>query len=676
MKKLMKYLGDYRKESILAPLFKLLEAFFELMVPLVLASIIDRGINANGAGGPDTGHIWRMGLCLLILAAVGLVSSITAQFFAAKAAVGFSAKLRQALFDHIQGLNFTNIDKAGTSTMITRMTSDVNQIQSGVNLVLRLFLRSPIIVFGAMIMAFTIDVKSALVFVVAIPLLAIVVFGIMVWTMPLYKKVQANLDKVLGITRENLTGVRVIRAFHQEEVEEGRFRGFTKALADSQIFVGKISAVMNPVTYVIVNGAIIMLIYIGAIQVNVGNLTQGEVVAIINHMSQILVELVKLANLIITVTKALACADRVAGVFEIQNADQAAAGQTVGGSAERAQLSGAGEKAVSGSEGSSLPGEKAVSGFEGSSLPGEKAAPGFEAAAGEPAQEAPFLQFDHVSLTYAGAGAETLHDIHFSVNKGETIGIIGGTGSGKSSLVNLISGFYPVTGGSLRLEGRDICQISEDELRGMVGMVPQKAVLFKGTIRSNLQWGKPDATEEEMWQAIDTAQAREVVEGKESAPGKKDGLDAAVAQNGKNLSGGQRQRLTIARALVRRPRILILDDSASALDYATDAKLRTALRNLEGGITTFIVSQRASSIRHADKIVVLDDGEMAGIGTHEELLQNCDVYREIYFSQYPGERLKAAGATGGTHPEPGRNRAEGCTERDMAGKGGGNYGFR
>ncbi len=602
MKKLMKYLGDYRKESILAPLFKLLEAFFELMVPLVMASIIDRGINANGAGGPDTGHIWRMGLCLLILAAVGLVSSITAQFFAAKAAVGFSAKLRQALFDHIQELNFTNIDKAGTSTMITRMTSDVNQIQSGVNLVLRLFLRSPIIVFGAMIMAFTIDVKSALVFVVAIPLLAIVVFGIMVWTMPLYKKVQANLDKVLGITRENLTGVRVIRAFHQEEVEVGRFRGFTKALADSQIFVGKISAVMNPVTYVIVNGAIIMLIYIGAIQVNVGNLTQGEVVAIINYMSQILVELVKLANLIITVTKALACADRVAGVFEIQNEGRFAAGPVFGAGS----------------------------------------------TSGEPAQEAPFLQFDHVSLTYAGAGAETLHDIHFSVNKGETVGIIGGTGSGKSSLVNLIPGFYPVTGGSLRLEGRDICQIPEDELRGMVGMVPQKAVLFKGTIRSNLQWGKPDATEEEMWQAIDTAQAREVVEGKESAPGKKDGLDAAVAQNGKNLSGGQRQRLTIARALVRRPRILILDDSASALDYATDAKLRTALRNLEGGITTFIVSQRASSIRYADKIVVLDDGEMAGIGTHEELLQNCDVYREIYFSQYPEERLKAAGATGGT----------------------------
>ncbi len=618
MNRLMKYLSDYKKESVLAPLFKLLEAFFELLVPLVMASIIDRGINAGGASGADTGHIWRMGLWLLALAVIGLVSSITAQFFAAKAAVGFSAKLRQALFDHIQDLDFTNIDKAGTSTMITRMTSDVNQIQSGVNLVLRLFLRSPIIVFGAMIMAFTIDVKSALVFVVAIPLLAVVVFGIMIWTMPLYKKVQANLDKVLGVTRENLTGVRVIRAFHQEEVEEGRFKGFTKALADSQIFVGKISAVMNPVTYVIVNGAIIALIYIGAIQVNVGNLTQGEVVAIINYMSQILVELVKLANLIITVTKALACADRVAGVFEIRNQDRTGAGQT-----------------------------ESISD-------------------GEASGKTPFLKFDHVSLTYAGAGAETLHDIDFTVNKGETIGIIGGTGSGKSSLVNLIPGFYPVTGGALRLEGRDIRRIPEEELRGMVGMVPQKAVLFKGTIRSNLQWGKPDATEEEMWRAIDMAQAREVVEGKRGK------LDAEITQNGKNLSGGQRQRLTIARALVRSPRILILDDSASALDYATDAKLRTAIRNLEGGITTFIVSQRASSIRYADKIVVLDDGEMAGIGTHDELLQNCEVYREIYFSQYPEERLKAAGAE-----SPGSDQTVGDGVRsEKAEEGGESHGIR
>lgn len=581
MGRLMKYLKDYKKESILAPLFKLLEAFFELLVPLVMANIIDKGIADS-----DMGYIGKMGACLFALALVGLLSSVTAQFFAAKAAVGFSTKLRQALFDHIQGLNFTNIDKVGTSTMITRMTSDINQVQSGVNMVLRLFLRSPIIVFGAMIMAFTIDVKSALIFVVAIPLLAIVVFGIMVWTMPLYKKVQAELDRVLGVTRENLTGVRVIRAFHKEEEEAGKFQRYTKALADSQVFVGKISAVMNPVTYVIVNGAIIALIYVGAIQVNVGNLTQGEVIAIINYMSQILVELVKLANLIITITKALACADRVAGVFEIKNEE-------------------------------SLPEVYRVS---------------------EKRKDAPFLEFDHVSLTYAGAGAETLHDMSFVVNRGETVGIIGGTGSGKSSLVNLIPGFYPVTEGAIRLDGTDLKAMPEDELRNRIGMVPQKAVLFKGTIRSNLQWGKPDATEEEMWQAIDVAQAREVVEGKDGK------LDARVAQNGKNLSGGQRQRLTIARALVRKPEILILDDSASALDYATDAKLRAALRELEGNTTTFIVSQRASTIRHADKIIVLDDGEMAGIGTHDELMKDCEVYKEIYYSQYPEERLKAEAA--------------------------------
>lgn len=589
MGRLMKYLKDYKKEAVLAPLFKLLEAFFELLVPLVMANIIDRGIE-----NADMGYIGKMGLCLLALAAVGLLSSVTAQFFAAKAAVGFSTKLRQALFDHIQSLNFTNIDKAGTSTMITRMTSDINQVQSGVNMVLRLFLRSPIIVFGAMIMAFTIDVKSALIFVVAIPLLAIVVFGIMMWTMPLYKKVQANLDRVLGITRENLTGVRVIRAFHKEAEEEDRFKEYTEALAHSQTFVGKISAVMNPVTYIIVNAAVIALIYTGAIQVNIGALTQGEVIAILNYMSQILVELVKLANLIITITKALACADRVASVFEIRNEDTFA---------EKCD-----EKA-----------EKVI----GENANSENAV-------------VPFLEFAHAGLTYAGAGAETLHDINFTVNKGETIGVIGGTGSGKSSLVNLIPGFYPVTEGAVRLEGVELKDIPEEKLRERIGVVPQKAVLFKGTIRSNLQWGKPDATEEEMWQAIDIAQAREVVEGKEGK------LDAKIAQNGKNLSGGQRQRLTIARALVRKPEILILDDSASALDYATDAKLRAALRELEGNTTTFIVSQRASTIRHADKIVVLDDGEMAGIGTHEELLKNCDVYREIYYSQYPEERLKAA----------------------------------
>lgn len=579
MKKLMQYLRDYKRESILAPLFKLLEAFFELLVPLVMTHIIDMGIAHR-----DMGYVVKMGFCLLALAVVGLVSSITAQFFAAKAAVGFSTQLRQALFDHIQELDFTNIDKAGTSTMITRMTSDINQVQSGVNMVLRLFLRSPIIVFGAMIMAFTIDTKSALIFVIAIPLLTVVVFGIMMWTMPLYKKVQSGLDKVLGVTRENLTGVRVIRAFHKETEEEEKFNRYTKALTDSQIFVGKISAVMNPVTYIIVNGAIIVLIYTGAIQVNVGNLTQGEAIAIINYMSQILVELVKLANLIITITKALACADRVASVFEIQNEDIRA---------DRKDTT------------------KSEAGV-------------------------PFLEFEHVSLTYQGAGAEALHDMHFTVEKGETVGIIGGTGSGKTSLVNLIPGFYPATEGSVRLEGRDIRFLSEDTLRNRIGVVPQKAVLFKGTIRSNLQWGNPNAGEEDMWQAINLAQAGEIVEGKDGQ------LDAKIEQNGKNLSGGQRQRLTIARALVRRPEILILDDSASALDYATDAKLRTALRSLEGNTTTFIVSQRASTIRHADKIIVLDDGEIAGIGTHDDLLADCSVYQEIYYSQYPDERKKIA----------------------------------
>lgn len=581
MKRLIMYLKDYKKESILAPLFKLLEAFFELMVPLVMANIIDYGISNR-----NMGYIGKMGLLLLLLGVVGLASSITAQFFAAKAAVGFSTKLRQALFDHIEDLSFTDIDKAGTSTMITRMTSDVNQVQSGINMTLRLFLRSPIIVFGAMIMAFTIDVKCALIFVVAIPLLSVVVFGIILSTIPLYKKVQSKLDQVLGITRENLTGVRVIRAFHQEAKEADRFRENNEALSAMQIFVGKISACMNPVTYIIVNGAIIALIYTGAVQVNIGNLSQGEVVAIINYMNQILVELVKLANLIVTMTKALACADRVASVFEI-GAD---------------------------------------------ATEDEKKVALDNSIAAKVDEKAPFLDFKHVSLTYQGAGAPTLQDMHFTVNRGDTVGIIGGTGSGKTSLVNLIPGFYPATEGEILLEGRDIRTMSDEELRGRIGVVPQKAVLFKGTIRSNLQWGKPDATEEEMWKALELAQASEVVDGK---PGK---LDATVAQNGKNFSGGQRQRLTIARALVRNPEILILDDSASALDYATDAKLRAALRTLEDKTTTFIVSQRASTIRHADKIIVLDDGEIAGMGTHDELLKDCTVYQEIYYSQYPEQR--------------------------------------
>lgn len=580
MKRLLKYLKDYTRESILAPLFKLLEAGFELFVPLVMAKIIDQGI-ANRDGGT----ILRMGLCLVLLASVGLASSVTAQFFAAKAAVGFATRLREALFGHIQSLSFTNMDKAGTSTMITRMTSDVNQVQSGVNMVLRLFLRSPIIVFGAMIMAFTIDVKSALIFVVAIPLLAVIVFGIMLITIPLYKKVQGGLDKVLGITRENLTGVRVIRAFHQEDKETDVFVQENEKLTDIQMFVGKISACMNPFTYIIVNAAIIALIYTGAIKVNLGMLTQGEVIAILNYMSQILVELVKLANLIILTTKAVACADRLAQVLEIP----------------------AGEEARVSEQGVVKPASK-----EG--------------------EQTPFLVFDHVSLTYEGAGESTLKDIHFTVNKGETIGIIGGTGSGKSSLVNLIPAFYPVSEGTIFLEGKNLQEYDKAELRNRMGIVPQKAVLFAGTVRSNLLWGKEDATEEELWQALEIAQAKEIVENKEGK------LDAVIAQNGRNLSGGQRQRLSIARALVRKPEILILDDSASALDYATDAKLRQSIQRIEGGVTTFIVSQRASSIRHADKIIVLDDGEMAGIGTHSELLANCGVYQEIYYSQYPDEK--------------------------------------
>ena len=543
-----------------------------------MANIIDYGISNR-----NMGYIGKMGLLLLLLGVVGLASSITAQFFAAKAAVGFSTKLRQALFDHIEDLSFTDIDKAGTSTMITRMTSDVNQVQSGINMTLRLFLRSPIIVFGAMIMAFTIDVKCALIFVVAIPLLSIVVFGIILSTIPMYKKVQSRLDQVLGITRENLTGVRVIRAFHQEAKEEERFRENNEALSAMQIFVGKISACMNPVTYVIVNGAIIALIYTGAVQVNIGNLSQGEVVAIINYMNQILVELVKLANLIVTMTKALACAERVASVFDI-GADAAYVG------AQNQKLADKVDKS------------------------------------------APFLDFKHVSLTYQGAGAPTLQDMNFTVNRGDTVGIIGGTGSGKTSLVNLIPGFYPATEGEILLEGRDIRTMSDEELRGRIGVVPQKAVLFKGTIRSNLQWGKPDATEEEMWKALELAQASEVVDGK---PGK---LDATVAQNGKNFSGGQRQRLTIARALVREPEILILDDSASALDYATDAKLRKAIHNREENTTTFLVSQRIAGIRQADQILVLGNGTLEGNGTHDELMKTCEVYREIYFSQFPEER--------------------------------------
>ena len=575
MRKLLVYLKDYKKESALAPLFKMLEAAFELFVPLVVAAIIDKGITTG-----DSGYVLRMGLILISLGIVGLVCSITAQYFAAKAAVGFATKLKHALFGHIQSLSFTEIDTLGTSTMITRMTSDTNQVQNGVNMVLRLFLRSPFIVFGAMIMAFTIDVKAAMIFVMTIPLLSIVVFGIMILTMPMYRKVQANLDRVLGSTRENLTGARVIRAFNKEQEETEHFEKENAALADMQLFVGKISALTNPVTYIIINAATIILLYTGAVRVDEGSITQGEVVALVNYMSQILIELVKLANLIITITKALACANRIESVFEMQSSMEWKEAPESNGKAE---------------------GDLSV-------------------------------EFEHVSLTYAGAGAESLTDIDFRAKRGQTIGIIGGTGSGKSSLVNMIPRFYDATKGEVRVDGRNVKDYSMEELREKIGVVLQKAVLFQGTIRENLLWGKGDATEEELWQAVETAQAREFVEQKEGK------LDAPVAQEGRNLSGGQRQRLTIARALVGHPDILILDDSASALDYATDAALRKAIKELEGEMTVFIVSQRASSIRYADQIIVLDDGCMVGIGTHEELLQSCEVYQEIYYSQFPKEK--------------------------------------
>ncbi len=572
-------LAKYRKEVVLAPLFKLLEAVFELFVPLVMASIIDVGIPQG-----DMNHILRMGLLLLLLAAIGLTVSITAQFFAAKAAVGASAELRQKVFDHIMSLDFSSVDKATTSTLITRMTSDINQVQQGINMILRLFLRSPVIVFGAMIMAFTIDVKSALIFVVAIPAMALVVYGVTMKTLPLYKKVQGQLDKVLGITRENLTGVRVIRAFHLEKSETERFNESNQELAGMQVRVGRISAIMNPVTYLIVNGAIIYLIYMGAIQVNLGILTQGQVVALVNYMNQILVELLKLANLFMIISRFIACTGRVGDVLEIPS------GMSVGEAAEKA-----GVRTDSGSE--------------------------------DRASDDEYLVFDHVGLTYPGSGSATLEHINLKVRKGQTIGVIGGTGSGKSSLVNLIPGFYEATEGSVRLEGRDLKEMDPEALRKRIGMVPQKAVLFRGTIRSNLQWGNPDADENDMWEALRLAQADEIVRDKSGQ------LDATVAQGGKNFSGGQKQRLTIARALVRKPEILILDDSASALDYLTDRKLREAIASIDG-ITTFIVSQRASSVMNADQILVLDDGEPAGLGTHEELLKTCDVYREIYESQF------------------------------------------
>ncbi len=576
MKMVLQYLKDYKKESILAPLFKMLEASFELFVPLVVAAIIDVGI-----AGLDRSYILKMGAVLVALALVGLICSVTAQYFSAKAAAGFATKLRHALFAHLQGLSFSQVDSIGTSTMITRMTSDINQVQSGVNMTLRLFLRSPIVVFGAMIMAFTVDVKAALIFVVTIPLLSLVVFGIMLVTIPLYKKVQQALDKVLGKTRENLTGVRVIRAFNQEEQETREFKERNEALTTIQKFVGKISAAMNPVTYVIVNGALIALIWTGALRVENGYISQGEVVALVNYMSQILIELVKLANLIILITKAVACANRIEAAFAIEPDMD------------------------------------------------------IEAKGGKKVQEKEdIVVFDHVGLAYQGASEEAVSDISFTVKRGQTIGIIGGTGSGKSTIVNMIPRFYDATSGKVLIDGIDVKEYTIKELRQKIGMVLQKAVLFKGSIRENLKWGKEDATEEELMCALEISQAKEFVDTKEG------GLDYRIEQGGKNLSGGQKQRLTIARAVVRDPEILILDDSASALDFATDAKLRQAIRGMKDKLTVFIVSQRASSIQYADQIIVMDDGKIVGIGKHNELLASCEVYKEIYDSQFRKEGEK------------------------------------
>lgn len=578
MKKLLMYLKDYKLEAVMAPLFKMLEASFELIVPLVMASIIDKGI-ANS----DKPFIFKMCGILIVLALIGLTCSITAQYFSAKAAVGVSTKLRHSLFSHVETLSFAEMDTIGNSTLITRMTSDVNQVQSGVNMLLRLFLRSPFIVFGAMIMAFTVDVKAALVFVVTIPLLSIVVFGVMALTMPLYKKVQGGLDVVLGHTRENLAGARVIRAFNKEADESAAFEESNNFLTNMQVVVGRLSALTNPLTYIIINISIIAVIWIGGGQVFDDIITQGEVVALVSYMSQILVELVKLANLIINLTKSFACANRIEEILDTK---------------------------------SSL--ETAQTAFDDTNA----------AWSGDER-----VVFDHVGMTYAGATEESLTDINLHVKAGQTIGIIGGTGSGKSSLVNLIPRFYDVSSGALYVDGKDVRAYDLTRLRDKIGIVMQKAVLFSGSIRENLLWGNPDATEEQLWKALEAAQAVDVVKGKSA------GLDEKIEEGGKNLSGGQKQRLTIARAIVKDPDILILDDSASALDFATDARLRAALKNLQGQKTIFIVSQRTSSIQFADQIVVLDDGKAVGIGTHDELLNTCEVYREIYESQFKKEDL-------------------------------------
>ncbi len=621
MKRLLIFLKDYKLECVLGPLFKLLEASFELIVPLVMATIIDEGI-----GNADRGVILRMCGVLVLLALIGLVCSITAQYFAAKAAVGFSTKLRHALFSHIQTLSFTEMDEVGTSTLITRMTSDINQVQNGVNLVLRLFLRSPFIVFGAMVMAFTVDVRAALVFVVTIPLLCIVVFGVMLITMPMYRRVQAGLDRILLATRENLAGARVIRAFSKEDEEEARFCKDNDRLTDMQMMVGRISALTNPLTYIIINIATLVVIFIGGKRVYFGFLTQGQVVALVNYMSQILVELVKLANLIVNVTKSLACAKRIADVMDLQSSltEPASANQShTWGKADKEKKFYAEQQNPSMQDRTDADEKSIAAGFSQLTSGQQQDKP-------SSARELE-VQFSHVCMRYKGAGADALTDLDFSVQKGQTIGIIGGTGSGKSTLVNLIPRFYDVSQGAVTVDGRDVRDYPLAELRQQIGVVMQRAVLFAGTIAENLRWGNPDATEEQMWQALEIAQALDVVQGKEG------GLDYLIEEGGKNLSGGQKQRLTIARAVIRDPKILILDDSASALDFATDARLRKALKQMHGDKTIFIVSQRTSSIQFADQIIVLDDGRAVGIGTHEQLLAECAVYQEIYQSQFKQE---------------------------------------
>lgn len=571
MRKLLTYLKDYRKESILAPLFKMLEASFELFIPLVVASIIDKGI-----GGSDKAYIYRMGLVMILLGVIGLACSVTAQYFSAKAAVGFTAKVKSELYRHIQSLSYTELDQLGTSALITRMTSDMNQVQTGINLTLRLLLRSPFVVFGAMIMAFTVNAKAAFVFVVIIPLLCVVVFGIILFNIPMYRKVQGRLDRVLELTRENLTGARVLRAFNKQNDEIGRYRESTEELNKVQMLAGRVSGLMNPVTYVIINGGIIALIWSGAIQVDQGSISQGQLTALVNYMSQILVELIKMANLIISITKAVACGNRIQAVFDLKSSMEY----------------------------------------------GTLRNPHTD-------QTSPILTFQNVGFRYPGASEELLSDLSFTVNDGEMVGIIGGTGAGKTALVDLVARFYDATRGEIRLMGHDIRDYEEKSLRQMVGIVPQNVMLFQGTIEDNLRWRKKDAASEEIDRALEISQAKEFVQRRPK------GLQTWIRQGGKNFSGGQKQRLTIARAIVGNPKILILDDSASALDFATDAKLRMALRGMKPAPTVFLVSQRASSVRYANKIIVLDDGAVAGIGTHNELLKSCPVYQEIYYSQFP-----------------------------------------